>query len=318
MTIQRIIEFVATERLARCLVPARLRNRAFRIFINQLTNEAKTNSNPSEIFLTPAMRCDRGSTLKVASVVSGKDLEMLLWCLKSLFLFSACLWDLWIIDGGLNNEDVKVLEEHFPGAHICLEPNLTLSLRRCLAGYPQISQLRLHRKYAPAKKLIDAPWLLRNHKFLLVDPDVLFFRYPIELIDRLRRPETTRFAFNMDKDKGRGINSGLAIVPSLSVCFTHIEEALDAMPPTQKQQWWIEQDVYARIARNCFDELSSAYAVEPVEVGDYNALVSCHFIHTCRHHFYQHGIKQLRSAAFLEKLRNSTAQIWTSGSQSAD
>src|SRR5215470_6979581 len=102
MTIRRVIASLSTEGFAARLLPARVRNKAYRILIKELIREARANTNSGEIFFTPAMRCDRGSDLKVVSLVSGQDLEMLLWCLKSLFLFSERLWDLWILDGGLS------------------------------------------------------------------------------------------------------------------------------------------------------------------------------------------------------------------------
>jgi hypothetical protein len=299
MTIRRTIATFAIGGFAARVLPAAVRNRAYRMLINELIREAKAIANSREIFLTPAMLCDRASDLKVVSLVSGQDLEMLLWCLKSLFFFSKCSWDLWILDGGLSIMDRQILKEHFPQSHICIEPDLTLALGEYLTPYHEIREFRTHLKLA--RKLIDAPLLLQNQKFLLVDSDVLFFQNPGELIDHLRRPEISRFVFNMEKGQ---INSGVAVISASLVSLDCIERALRSMPLAQKQRYWTEQDLYTAIAQDCFDELSSAYAVEPVQPGAYGELVSCHFISTVRHRFYQQGVKQLRRIGFLERLRS--------------
>src|SRR5262249_50823515 len=157
------------------------------------------------------------------SLVSGQDLEMLLWCLKSLFFFSKSSWDLWILDGGLNTMDRQVLEQHFPYSQIWVEPDLTLALGEYLAPYPKIRAFR--RQLKLARKLIDGPLLLRDQKFLLLDSDVLFFHNPVELIDHLRRSEIKRFAFNMEKGQ---INSGVAVIPASGVPLDRIEAALES------------------------------------------------------------------------------------------
>jgi hypothetical protein len=277
-------------------------NPAFRMFIRKLINEARTTANPSEIFQTPAMRCDPESDLKAVSLVSTKDLEMLMWCLKSLFFFSGSSWDLWILDGGLNNADVQLLREHFPNAHVCAERDLTSDLLAQLASHPQTHKFRLS-GFVLAKKIVDAPWLLEGHKFLLLDSDVLFFRNPVELTENLRRSEIDRFAFSADKL--HGINSGVAIVPSSRVRFDRIEEVLCSISPTRRAGWQVEQDLYAAISKDCFDELSNSYAIEPVQPSAYDALVCCHFVHVYRHRFYAEGIRQLREGGFLDLLRKS-------------
>jgi hypothetical protein len=222
---------------------------------------------------------------------------MLLWCLKSLFYFSECTWDLWILDGGLSSADHELLEKHFPQCQVCSEPTLTATLGSVLTSYPEVRAFREHLMLA--KKLIDAPLLIPDHKFLLLDSDVLFFAKPVQLIDHLRQNQLNRFAFNMERGK---INSGVAVVPPSRVSLDQIEELLRLMPVTLKQQFWAEQEIYSLIAQECYDELADAYAVEPVPPGAYNELVSCHFISTVRHRFFQQGVTQLRSSGFLAAL----------------
>jgi hypothetical protein len=299
MLILKSLDVLATGRLTQHVLPNRVRNRLYRMFIGKLTKEAKASTNSQEIFLTPSICCDRSSKLKVVSLVSTKDLEMLLWSLKSLFFFSNSSWDLWVLDGGLNCSDVQVIERHFPGARVFVERELAPKLRIVLSPYPNIKRFRMSRRYAPARKIVDAPWLLRGQKFLLLDSDVLFFKNPVEIVKRLLDPKMDHFTFSMETG---GINTGVAIIPESGVCFPQLEALLQLMPAIQREGWWAEHHLYAGISKNCFDGFSNMYAVAPVQAHTYDALVCCHYIHTCRHRFYQEGVMQLRSLGFPKNL----------------
>jgi hypothetical protein len=272
------------------------------MLINDLIAEGKASTNSKEIFQTPSIACDRTSNLKVATLVAGKDIEMLLWCLKSLFYYSDQSWDLWILDGGLNDSDEEILKAHFPAAHICRDSELASSVVAHLTGYAQAYEFRGERGHALAKKIIDVSWLLRPHKFLLVDSDVLFFQNPGDLIERLSQDQVSRFAFSLDSF---GINAGVAIVPSSLVSFSKIDAVLGSMPPVQKGAWGAEQDIYAALSKDCFDELPYGYVVEGSNRGQaYSELVCCHFIYVSRHRFYTQGVRQLRNTGFIDGLRS--------------
>src|SRR4029077_509343 len=73
MTIRQTIGNVATQGRFAQLLPAGVRNRAFRMLINDLTRQAKQRANSQQIFGTAPVRCDRRSSLKVASLVSAQD-----------------------------------------------------------------------------------------------------------------------------------------------------------------------------------------------------------------------------------------------------
>lgn len=281
------------------VLPARVMNPLYRFLIDELGKEGKRDAFPSEIFETPPIICFPSSRFKVATLVSTRDLEMLVWSLKSLFYFSERSWDLVIMDGGLKSSDVSLLQHHFPNARIFLEADLIRELASELNDLQYLSELRLHRGYAPAKKIIDAPRLMRGHKFLLLDSDVLFFRSPSDII-RLLEDEDQRFAFSVDE---LGINSGVAVVPASGISFAELERLLRSMSPEKLAGWQVEQDLYSLLSKNRFDELPSVYAVEPVRGLKYNELTCCHFVHVCRHRFYSEGIRQLRASGFVGQLR---------------
>jgi hypothetical protein len=276
------------------LLPTRIGNWLYRALVGQLIADSKKNARPSEILDTPPISCSPSSHLKVATLVSSKDVEMLVWSLKSLFYFSKRDWDLWIIDGGLAPRDETVLLHHFPNARIFFERDLVNNLD----DFPLLKGLRFQRRYPPAKKIIDVPWLLGDQKFLLLDSDVLFFRKPVELVDLLENP-TQQFAFCVDR---LGINSGVAIVPGAKINFAELEALLFSMTEETRAGWQVEQDLYALLSKTYFHRLPESYAIEPEVHFGYESLVCCHFVHVCRHRFYEKGIEQLRRMNFMESL----------------
>lgn len=285
------------------ILPAKIMNPLYRFLINELIKESRLEANPGEILSTPPVVCNPSSGLKVATLVSSKDVEMLIWCLKSLFYFSARTWDLVVIDGGLHPKDVVLLEDHFPNVRVLLESDLTRRFSAELADFECLKELRFKRGYAPAKKIIDAPRVMQSHKFLLLDSDVLFFRAPHELV-QLLEDRQERFAFSVDQ---LGVNSGVAVVPAGRISFVELEKVLRSMSPEKRAGWQVEQELYASLLDGRFDRLPIAYAIEPISNGGYGDLACCHFVHVCRHRFYSEGIRQLRRLDFINQLREKYA-----------
>jgi hypothetical protein len=278
------------------LLPARIGNWLYRSLVGQLIAESKKTARPSEILDTPPISCSPSSHLKVATLVSSKDVEMLVWALKSLFYFSKRDWDLWIIDGGLTSRDESVLLHHFPNARIFFERDLVNRFANDLDDFPLLKGLRF--KNPLAKKIVDAPRLLGGRKFLLLDSDVLFFRAPVELVDLLENP-AQQFAFCVDQ---LGINSGVAVIPGTKINFAELERLLVSMTEEKRAGWQVEQDLYALLSKSHFQRLPESYAIEPAVLLGYESLVCCHFVHVCRHRFYEKGIVQLRKMKFIEGL----------------
>jgi hypothetical protein len=278
------------------LLPARIGNWLYRKLVGQLIAESKQNARPSEILDTPPIPCSPSSHLKVATLVSSKDIEMLIWALKSLFYYSKRDWDLLIIDGGLTSSDETVLLHHFPNARIFFERDLVKHLADDLDDFPLLKGLRF--KNPLAKKIVDAPKLLGGQKFLLLDSDVLFFRTPVELVDLLENP-AQQFAFCVDQ---LGINSGVAVIPGARISFPELEGLLVSMTEEKRAGWQVEQDLYALLSKTHFQRLPESYAIEPAVHLGYESLVCCHFVHVCRHRFYEKGIEQLRKMNFIESL----------------
>lgn len=302
MNIRTRLAMMATEGLVSKWLPAGVRNRAFRLLMRELVKEASKDVCSQEIYDTPPFPCDPGSHLKVVTLVSDDDVEILLWSLKSLFLYSGKRWDLCIVDGGIRRSQ-RTLRAHFPGLQMFLEPELTAATLELVKEFPETMAFRANKGYVPAKKIIDIPWILRRSKFLLMDSDILFFQKPDDLLSRLEDESYNRYSFSTDS---LGINSGLAIIPCHDISFSRVEAALCGMSSERRHTWQVEQNLFSDLAKDEFDLLPPSYAIEPI-TQSYEELVCCHFVHVCRDRFFRNGIMQLRRAGFVKQLHDPLA-----------
>jgi hypothetical protein len=259
-------------------------------------------ARPEEIFRTAPIQCDRNSELKIWHVTSRDDIQMTMWCLKSLFFYSKETWDVWIADNGdINSEQTSLLKRHFPGIRIIPRSHLDAKSLEPTKPYPNITWLRYSRKYAPSLKLFDPIFNLTEGRFLLLDSDVLFFQRPSEILTALRLPDA-RIPFRFNVEASGAINSGLAVVDKNVLNLAEIEQALSYMTSRQRNSWTVEQDIYIEIAKGRYAALPAFYAVQPIDDSVHCDVISCHYIGVCRHEFYKAGIDRLCKQKFLENL----------------
>lgn len=281
------------------VLPKRVKNFIYRQLIASLTRYNIECTEPSEIFATEPIECDRTSDARIWIVSSSSDLLMAIWCLKTLLHFSKCKWDVWFADaGGISPKQRMLLEQHFPGIRFTARSDLDDRARKGLTDYPLSSWLRHTRKYAPALKLFDPMLSLPKGKFLLVDSDVLFFDNPDLLVDLITKNTYPRGTFHFNMEPTGTINSGLAVIDLSSFDLVDIEASLARMQ-SRLRGWTIEQDVYADLATTRSEPLPSNYAVQPVDDAEHSGLTSCHYIGVCRHQFFRQGVSRLRSEGFL-------------------
>lgn len=304
MTLARVLFDCSTRSPIRYFLPKGVRNRIYMNFIRSLTRRAVEASKAHEIFSTRPLACSPHSPLKLWMVTAQPDLLMACWCLKSLIQYSGEVWDIWIADGGLDEQSAALLKAHFPGIQIVRSGELSeLSVSK-LRQFPLCSWLRHQRGYAPSIKLFDPLFHVAPHRFLLLDSDILFFRKPEVLLSLLRN-EDNRSAHAFNLENGR-INSGLGVIDPELIAPEDIERHLASMTSKQRWGWVVEQDLYASLVRDRFQGLPSEYAVQPISETQHAQCTTCHYIGVVRHRFFSQGIPRLRAAGFLEALANGT------------
>ncbi len=150
---------------------------------------------------------------------------------------------------------------------------------------------------------------------LLLDSDVLFFRSPEALLQRIDDPEYKANSFNEDCGNGYTIspadarallnlelqprlNSGLGLVHPQSLRLDWIEEFLAAPGLATGHFWRIEQTLFALgSSRYGLDLLPATYAVHLGKgIGDSPCR---HYVGAVRHLMYSEGMRRLVREGFL-------------------
>ncbi|WP_353930084.1 hypothetical protein WJM97_17545 [Okeanomitos corallinicola TIOX110] len=262
----------------------------------------------------------KGNTSKECEIhvlTSASDWLNLVWTLKSFYHFSQRQYALCIHDDGtLTEENITTLQYHFPEARIINRKQADEKVLPLLSSYPHCLEFRKTNHLSP--KVFDFAAYLQSDRLLLLDSDILFFKEPTELLNRIEKPEykfnslnaDVQSAYTVDPETVKNhlgfhladrINSGLGLIHKDSLNFAWIEEFL-SLPNIIGHFWRIEQTIYALCSsRFGVELLPLAYDVH-LE-GSINGSPSRHYVGKIRHLMYREGICHLVKNRFLEEIK---------------
>jgi hypothetical protein len=250
-------------------------------------------------------------------LTSDRDWLNLLWTLKSFYHFSRRNYALCIHDDGtLGTEPCSILQRHFPKARIIHRPSADQQVLDWLAPYPRCLEFRKTNHLAP--KIFDFLFYLESDRMLLLDSDILFFKEPTALLQRIEDPTyslntvngdvastyTVNPAVALEKSSVQLIdrfNSGLGLIHRSSLNLDWIEEFL-GLPDIIGHFWQIEQTLYAL----CSSRFGAELLPQPYTVhlsGTHPDLSCRHYVGKIRHLMYSEGIKRLVKNNFLAALQ---------------
>jgi hypothetical protein len=231
-----------------------------------------------------------------------------IWTLKSFYTASGRHYTLCIHeDGSLADSEIAVLTHHFPKARIVKRKDADARLRSQLRPFPRCASFRDNNILAA--KLFDFVSFLQSDRMLIIDSDVLFFRCPSVLLDRIENDEYLLNSFNsdiasaytVDPNAVRNIighelrpliNTGLGLVHRQSIRMEWIEEYLKIPTILQGHFWRIEQTLFALCSsRYGLELLPDEYTVDLT--AGINGRPSRHYVGQIRHLMYGEGIAQL-------------------------
>jgi hypothetical protein len=138
-----------------------------------------------EILTSPAVECDPAAGLEVHMQVCDRDWLNGFWTLKSFRRqcgapYRLCLY----LDFNVPAEVRGLVESNFPGAEMARHDWLDEQVRGRLAAVaPSLAALwRAH--YSPTLyKMVNAWLCARQERVVYLDPDVLFFAPPVEMLE---------------------------------------------------------------------------------------------------------------------------------------
>ena len=149
------------------------------------------------ILQTGPIRGLNDETAEVHVLTSRDDWLNLVWTLKSFYRVSDKPYRLVIHeDGTLPPETQEALKGHFPEARLVFRAEADAASRKALQDYPKALHFRTTNNLS--LKIFDFPLFLEADRMILLDSDVLFFRRPDVLLDRIADANYLRNTVNGD------------------------------------------------------------------------------------------------------------------------
>jgi hypothetical protein len=249
------------------------------------------------------------ATVPIHLLASKRDWNLALWMLASFHHFTARRWPVTLHeDGSLGDEELAVFRRLFPDLQVIRRANADAIMVPLLSDYPRCAAYRQAMPHG--LKSFDIPQMSTSDRFLLLDPDVLFFDTPTEILRWAENPSDRSCWFNRDcqeaspipPDQARAelgvalwpqVNSGLCLLTRDAVTDLKAMEAWLGHPAFQNAsiQWRVEQTLFA-LAASRFGQgglLPSTYEVSPYRHRQ-SGCIARHYVGCVRDRFLSEGI----------------------------
>ena len=249
-------------------------------------------------------------------VVCGHDYGiMALWMLASWFLATEKNWQVWIHDDGtLTDEDKVMFRRVFSDVlHLVDRKEADKRMQSVLVSAPRCADYRSRMPHG--LKVFDVGTLTDAPRFLLFDPDVLFFYKPVDILEWVQQDEDPKDTvwFNADAQEPAPfvrerapetlgfelwpyVNSGLCMLNKKQIDLSFFEHCLNLDFMKHCKDWRAEQTLLALAASRWGRGglLSDAYEVSldgPVRTDS----IARHYIGAVRDRFWSEGVRRLKS-----------------------
>ena len=242
------------------------------------------------ILRTAAVSCPAQSELEVHTQVCGRDWLNCIWTMKSFARFCARPFRLIIFcDATVSREGVANLRQHLAGAEVLsFDESLPATEKAFSTRYPALYSLRTDGRFFTLPKVLDSFAHRRSDMVLAIDPDVLFFECPAEMLDDLdparkyfgrlnvpRRDSDPRGAFCIDAVALREqfgfelplrFNCGLGSFNYAAADWDLIERVVKALRPDASRAFMLDQTILGLLclARGWHPLPPERYVLEPV------------------------------------------------------
>lgn len=256
----------------------------------------------------PSTDCDR-SPVPLHLLTSRADWRMALWMIASLHETTRLQWSVVLHeDGSLDDVALAAIARVLPDARIVRRDAADARMQALLANFPRCADYR--RRMPHGLKAFDIPLMADADRFVMIDPDVLFFARPGKLLDWVFSPEDRSCWFNQDFQEPSPIsvevahaelgirlwprvNSGLCLLVRESITDTAAMESWLERDELQNPdtQWRVEQTLLALSASrtDCGGLLPGCYEVSPRRHCA-TGCVARHYVGCVRDRFYGEGV----------------------------
>ncbi len=270
--------------------------------------------------------CPPDSHLEIHMQVCARDWLNGLWTLSSFYYFSNKSFRLVLLhDGWLNSNKsiLNIYKRHFPGIIVYNRQDLISKVKdKILPIAPTIANMWLDGRYFTLAKVVDSFLLCKNRYYLSVDPDVLFFKRPVELLSGMQTLNGTSACWNFPIERGHAdgmfcfspdviqqltgltlpvpFGTGLGCVDSFQFDWETAESVFSQRQIPENLMFMVDQTLFALFAaKNGFVALPrNRYAIEPVS--SLNGVVARHYYSKTRDLMYLEGISYLTHKGLIK------------------
>lgn len=256
-------------------------------------------------------RPTNNNDLSIHVLSCHRDLVMLIWSLFSFYQVMVSLGQLFIhSDGGLQNNDKKILKEFFPYAKIIEPEEFLEEYKSELERYPLLKKFRTeYPRYFLLKKLIDPYFVSPNPCRLIIDSDLLWFQRPVAIENELRyncqhslmmalkEPNPVFRVYFKDgtrlNDELALFNSGLVLYHRKNFNLNKLTQYFEKIDINNKyNSHFIEQGGYASCLENLEKLPSDKYVIK--NKVDEMTIVK-HYTSPRRPFFYLEGLEKIKN-----------------------
>ncbi len=286
-----------------------------------------------EILSSAPTKCDPNSPVEVHMQVCDRDWLNGMWTLKSLRL--ACGRDFRLVmylDSNVPAEAKATLERHFPGVQIPSRDQLEEQVRQRLAPIAPVLAALWHARFSVTLCKMANVWVsAKQPRVLYLDPDVLFFARPDELLDFVFKgnggtlglfnefdmpPENLADSGGFCLDEAdvvrklgvklpRNFNAGLGALALDTLDWATLEEIFKTLRWLPERSLMFDQTCLAFFAakRGWYPLDQKRYLTNGASFGP--SAVAAHYSGSeWRDAFYAQGIPIVRSNGIFQKLSN--------------
>jgi hypothetical protein len=276
------------------------------------------------ILQTSPLPCPDSASLEVHTQVCARDWLNALWTLKSFGFAARQPFRLLVLcDRTVPPEAFECFSTHFPGSRVIACDRPSTETREAFTDrFPDLFALRDDGRFFTLPKVMDSYAHRRGEMILTIDPDVLFFAEPIEMLADLdpardyfaclnepRRTSDAKGTFAIDAASLRAqfgielpvrFNCGLGSMNYARMDWGFIQRVLVAVPPDPERAFMLDQTIIAlaSLTKGWKALPPERYAIEPVE--SLNGVVARHYYSKTRDLLYLEGIPKLIKLGLLK------------------
>ena len=279
------------------------------------------------ILYTKPVPCPEDAEIEVQTLVCQRDWLNAIWSLKSFRVFAKTPFRLIIhSDSSITASHRKVLQRHFPGAIIGVQQlsgDKAVTIRK---ECPRLLELRETGRYPTLAKVVDSFILGARPYYFVIDPDVLFFDHPQELLHRPKQSEALFACFNVERlkqttsghyciDEAKlfekfgirlpaGFNCGLGWINRENYDWPLLHEVLTTVPFYSEYFFALDQTLAAIMCtlRGFVRLPELRYVIEPIK--SLEAVAARHYYAKTRDLLYVEGIPTLMKEGILPAINN--------------